>query len=124
MRESEEVRNNIMGLFHPLLPPPQRIVDVVRPAPILPSSSIGGDWWSQPSISNPLPAYVEAWRIVPSSPSTTSSTDSNSLWSSMGLNETQLPSPTESYSLPYSNAGLFFSAPQVSSTISPLPLPN
>jgi hypothetical protein len=122
--KSDEVKNNIMGLFLPLLPPPPRIVDVVRPPPLLPSSPAGANWWSQPSIPSSVPAPVDSWRVIPSSPTTTSSSDSHSLWASMGLNEIQLPSPTPSYSQPYSTAGLFYSSPQVSAPIPSLPLPS
>jgi hypothetical protein len=136
--KSEEVKNNLLGLFLPLLPPPPRIVDVVRPPPLLPSSPAGANWWSQPTVPS-TPAPVDSWRVIPSSPSTTSSTDSNSLWASIGLTEVQLPSPTQSYSQPYSQpfctsaqvysqpystAGLFFSSSQVSAPIPSLPLPS
>jgi hypothetical protein len=121
--KSEDVKNNIMGLFLPLLPPPPRIVDVVRQPPLLPSSPVGADWWSQPGISGSISAPVDAWRPIPSSPATTTSTDSNSIWANMALNELQLPSPTPSYSLPFSTAELFFSAPQVSAPVPCLPLP-
>ena len=122
--KSEEVKNNIMGLFLPLLPPPPRVVDVVRTQPLLPSSPAGANWWSQPNIPSSIAAPVDSWRVIPSSPSTTSSVDSNSLWASMGLNEIQLPSPAPSYSQPYSTAGLYYSSPQVSSPIPSLPLPS
>jgi hypothetical protein len=122
--KSEEVKNNIMGLLLPLLPPPPRIVDVVRQPPLLPSSPGGANWWSQSNLSVSVPAPVESWRVIPSSPSTTSSVDSNSLWASMNLNEIQLPSPTPSYSQPYSTAGFYFSSPQVSAPIPALPLPS
>ncbi|KAL2074442.1 hypothetical protein VTL71DRAFT_8220 [Oculimacula yallundae] len=130
--KSEEVKNNIMGLFHPLLPPPPRIIDVVRQPPLLPSSPAGANWWSQSNLSASIPAPVDSWRVIPSSPSTTSSIDSTSLWASMGLHEIQLPSPTPSYSQPptpsysqpYSTAGLFYSSPQVSAPIPSLPLPS
>ena len=122
--KSDEVKNNIMGLFLPLLPPPPRIVDVVRPPPLLPSSPAGANWWSQPSLPSSIPAPVDSWRVIPSSPSTTSSADTNSLWASMGLNEIQLPSPTPSFSQPYTTAGLFYSSPQVSAPIPSLPLPS
>ncbi|KFY17483.1 hypothetical protein V492_00637 [Pseudogymnoascus sp. VKM F-4246] len=35
--KSEEVKNNIMNLFHPLLPPPPKAMDVIRPRKLLPS---------------------------------------------------------------------------------------
>jgi len=122
--KSEEVRNNIMNLFLPLLPPPPRIVDVVRPPTLLPSSPAGPNWWSQSMLQNPLPAPVDNWRMLPSSPSTTSSVDSNSLWVSMSLAETlQLPSPAPSFSQPYTTSGMYYSQ-QVSSPIPQLPLPS
>ncbi len=130
--KSEEVKHNIMGLFLPLLPPPPRIVDVVRPPPLLPSSPAGANWWSQPTIPTSIPAPVDAWRVIPSSPSTTSSVDSQSLWASMGLNEIQLPSPTPSFSQPWSTpmssstmtSSMYYSSPQVSAPIPSLPLPS
>ena len=125
---SEEVKSAIMGLFLPLLPPPPRLVDVVRPAPLLPSSTGAENWW-QPTLPPPHPAQVDSWKIVPSSPSTTSSCDSNSgMWASMGLNELQLPSPTPSYSQPYTTAGYstpqYYSAPMTTAAIPSLPLPS
>ncbi|TVY42638.1 hypothetical protein LOCC1_G007603 [Lachnellula occidentalis] len=123
--KSDEVKTNIMGLFRPLLPPPPRIVDVVRQPPLLPSSPAGSSWWSQPNVQNSVPAPVDSWRVLPSSPSTTnSSVDNNTFWANMGLNEIQLPSPTPSFSQPYSTAGLYFSSPQVSAPIPALPLPS
>ncbi|OAF60684.1 hypothetical protein VC83_03589 [Pseudogymnoascus destructans] len=35
--KSEEVKINIMSLFHPLLPPPPKVMDVIRPRTLLPS---------------------------------------------------------------------------------------
>ncbi|KAH9898913.1 hypothetical protein F4778DRAFT_176164 [Xylariomycetidae sp. FL2044] len=125
--KSEEVKSNIMGLVNkPLLPPPPKIVDVVRQPPLLPSSPVGMIW-SQATHSPALPAPVDAWRILPSSPSVTStSVDSSTtpIWANMALHEAQLPSPTPSYSQPYSSAGLFYSTPMVTSPIPALPLPS
>lgn len=122
--KSDEVKNNLLGMFLPLLPPPPRIVDVVRPPPLLPSSPANANWWSAPTLPSSTTAPVDSWRVLPSSPSTTSSTDSNSLWVSMGLNEIQLPSPAPSFSQPYSTAGMYFSSPQVTAAIPSLPLPS
>jgi len=125
---SDEVKNAIMGLFLPLLPPPPRIVDVVRPAPLLPSSSGAENWW-QPTLPPPHPTPFESWKMVPSSPSATSSGDSHSsVWAAMGLNEIQLPSPTPSYSQPYTTAAYsapqYYSAPMTSALIPQLPMPS
>lgn len=127
---SEEVKNAIMGLFLPLLPPPPRAVDVVRPTPLLPSSTGVENWW-QPSLA--VSAPTESWKIVPSSPSTTSSIDSSSanLWASLSLGELQLPSPAPSYSQPYTTAtysdAQYYSAAPTSCSmplIPALPLPS
>ncbi|CAI4219824.1 unnamed protein product [Parascedosporium putredinis] len=82
--------------------------------------------WSQPTPATSLPA-VEAWRILPSSPSVASTSgDSNgSLWVTMGMSEVQIPSPTPAYSAPFSAPGLYYSSPTVTAGISAaLPLPS
>jgi len=124
----EDVKNAIMGLFLPLLPPPPRIVDVVRPAPLLPSSPGGVNWW-QPTqqVPPPHPAPVEAWRVVPSTPSPTIATCSETqptFWTTMGLNDIQLPSPTPSFSQPFNTTNQYYSPPQAPATIPALPLPS
>ncbi len=75
--QSEDVKDAIMGLFMPLLPPPPRIVEIVRPVPLLPSSPKAEVWWSQPTLPSSNPAPVEPWNIVPSS-SESQSPSSNS----------------------------------------------
>ncbi|KAG7008805.1 hypothetical protein G7Y79_00004g013890 [Physcia stellaris] len=153
---SEEVKASIMGLFLPLLPPPPRLVDVVRPAPILPSSTGAENWWQQ-GLASSHPGPMDSWKVLPSSPSTTSSdsnttlwttstsnSDSNSnmwagsttsadssssVWATMGFNEPlQLPSPTPSYSQPYTTAcsspPQYYSAPMSMAPIPQLPLPS
>ncbi|KAK0711261.1 hypothetical protein B0H67DRAFT_492184 [Lasiosphaeris hirsuta] len=129
--KSEEVKNNVMGLIKPLLPPPPRIVDVVRQPPLLPSSPANASMWTQPPTPSSLPAPVESWRVLPSSPSVTSTDSANSSIWAMSMSEVQMPSPTPSYSQPYStasqpysSAGLFYSSPLVTSPIPHLPLPS
>ena len=121
---SEDVKNAIMGLFVPLLPPPPRVVDVVRTTPLLPSSTGAEHWWpSQLTSSQPPP--VESWRIVPSSPSPVSTCDSQpNIWAT--LSEIQLPSPAPSYSQPYSapySAPQYYSAPTTSAPMTSYALP-
>ncbi|MCJ1372549.1 hypothetical protein MMC20_003774 [Loxospora ochrophaea] len=125
---SEEVKSAIMGLFLPLLPPPPRIVDVVQPTPLLPSSTGADNWW-QSAMTPAHSAAGDTWKVLPSSPSTTSSGDSTStMWANMGLNELQLPSPTPSYSQPYTTAAnstpQYYSAAMTSAPIPQLPLPS
>lgn len=124
--KSDEVKNNIMGLLKPLLPPPPRIVDVVRQPPLLPSSPAGAAMWSQSPPPPSMPAPVESWKMLPSSPGViASSADSNgSIWATIGMNEMQLPSPPPAYSQPYSTAGMYYSSPPVTSPIPHLPLPS
>lgn len=123
--KSDEVKTNLLNLMKPLLPPPPRVVDVARQPPLLPSSPIN-NMWSQATPPASLPA-VDAWRILPSSPSVAStSAESNAtpLWATMGMTDLQIPSPTSSYSQPYTTAGLFFSSPQTTAPIPSLPLPS
>lgn len=121
--KSEEVKTNICNLMKPLLPPPPRVVEVVRQPPLLPSSP-ANTMWSQPTLQGNMHA-VDAWRVLPSSPSVTStSVDSNTspIWAPMGMSDVQL-SPTPTYSQPHTTAGYFFSSPQAVAPIPSLPLP-
>lgn len=128
---SDEVKTAIMNLFVPLLPPPPKVVDIIRPTPLLPSSAGTEHWWPSQHLQ---PAPVESWRIVPSSPSPVSSCDSgHNVWAGVGMHETnQLPSPTPSFSQPYSSASYsapqYYSAPAyttpITASIPQLPLPS
>jgi hypothetical protein len=124
---SEDVKNAIMGLFLPLLPPPPRIVDVVRPAPLLPSSPGAGNWWQPTPVMPSHPAPVESWRVVPSTPSPTIATSAESqpsFWSTMGLNDIQLPSPTPSFSQPVCSSSEYYSPPQASHPVPAMTVPS
>jgi hypothetical protein len=125
---SEDVKNSIMQLFLPLLPPPPRIVDVVRPQPLLPSSAgPAAQWWPQTHALPPLPqpVPVESWKVLTSTPSptvTTCSDSSQQFWPTLGMQEVQqLPSPTPSFNQPYCSNGDYYTPPQ--STASPEPIP-
>ena len=126
---AEEVRTAIMNLFVPLLPPPPRIVEIVRPTPLLPSSTVAEHWWPSQHMQAMQPAPVEAWKVVPSTPSPVSSHESpHAMW--VGMHDVhQLPSPTPSFSQAYTTAS--YSQPQYYScgpTSAPvhtqLPLPS
>ena len=126
----DEVKSAIMNLFQPLLPPPPRIVDVVRPAPLLPSSTDGGNWW-QPTQALPAPQQnpFDCWRVLPSTPSPTVTACSDtqpSIWSgtNLAMPDMQLPSPTPSISLPYSSCDEYYSPPQAPVPLAALPLPS
>lgn len=123
---SEEVKNNLLGLMKPLLPPPPRVIDVTRQPPLLPSSPVN-NMWSQPAIPGSLPA-VDAWRVLPSSPSVAStSADSMNtpVWATLGLSEVQMPSPTPAFTQPHATASLYFSSPSITAPlVAALPLPS
>merc|ERR1712054_4852 len=123
--KSNEVKIQLGNLMKPLLPPPSRAIDVVRQPPLLPSSP-AANMWPQSSVNGGLPA-VDAWRILPSSPSVTStSAESNTspIWANMGMSECQLPSPTHAYSPPHTTAGFYFGSQQVTAPMPSLPLPS
>ena len=103
--KSEEVKTNILGMFKPLLPPPPKPVDVFRQPPLLPSNSSANlsSIWAQQSfaaaaaaaaiaataasIATSMPAPVESWHVLPSSPDilTTSVEQTHPIWANMGL---------------------------------------
>lgn len=126
--KSDEVKTQLFGLMKPLLPPPPRVVDVIRQPPLLPSSPAGASMWSQPTTPSSIPAPVEAWRILSSSPGVASTAaESMPIWANMGLSEAQVSPPTPTYSQPFSSAGFFYSSPVVTApipSISQLPLPS
>lgn len=139
--KSEEVKSNIMNLFLPLLPPPPRIVDVVRPPTLLPSSPAGPNWWSQSMLQSTVPAPVDQWsqamlqssvpapvdqwRMLSSSPpSSTSSVDGHTMWALSMAENIQLPSPAPSFSTPCTSSGMYYSSSPECSPIPQLPLPS
>ncbi|KAF2433200.1 hypothetical protein EJ08DRAFT_94118 [Tothia fuscella] len=118
---SEDVKTAIMQLFHPLLPPPPRIVDVVRPAPLLPSSSGASNWWS-PVHTLPPPQPVDSWRVLSSTPSPTVANCSDgghqTFWPTHSMQDVQqLPSPTPSFSQPYCSSGDYYTPPQTTASL-------
>ncbi|TKA23866.1 hypothetical protein B0A50_07001 [Salinomyces thailandicus] len=133
---SEDVKSSILNLFQPLLPPPPRIVDVFHPAPILPNSTIAGGWWAPaqqlapPPPPPPQPVPMDSWKVLPSTPSPTatscSDSQSNALWQDMNhMGAVQLPSPTPSYSQPFSSASAqCYSSPECFAPIPVMPFPS
>ena len=118
---SEDVKNAIMALFLPLLPPPPpRPVEVVRPPVLLPSSPSPNKWWSQ-SMLMPTQTITtdDPWKMMTSSAESTSS-----LWASMPLTDAPMQSPTPAYSEPaFCTSADFYAAALTMAPIPHLPLP-
>ncbi|CAH0049371.1 unnamed protein product [Clonostachys solani] len=119
--KSQDVKNNVLALMKPLVPPPPRVVEVIRQPTLLPSTPAAHMWSQGPPVVTM--AAVDPWRILPSSPSVSSVESTTPLWTNMGLGEVQMPSPTPSYTPPHTTAGFFFSSPEVTAPI-PTMLPS
>lgn len=126
---SEEAKAAIMSLFVPLLPPPPRIVDVVRPTTTFLPNSFGHEpWWHNP-MHLPAPAPIEPWKVLGSTPNSGSTSDSfPHAWANMDLNEMQFPSSDPSYSQSYTTSpyseSQYYSAAATSAALAALPLPS
>ncbi|KAJ5487260.1 hypothetical protein N7530_001560 [Penicillium desertorum] len=96
---SEEAKAAIGKLFVPLVAPSPPVMDVMRPMPILPSSTGPENWWQNPV---PQQAPLESWKVLSPSPNPATTGDSNpNLWASLSFSDAQLASPTPSYSQPF-----------------------
>lgn len=140
---SEEVKTAIMGMFLPLLPPPPRPVEVVRPTPVLPSSTGAENWW-QPTLPSHYSAAPDSWKYASSSTLHTSADSGygTGTWTSMDLDPSlyfddvpamnspttsynsdpytaESPSPPQYYSLPVSSAPMSQELPLPSTLLQP-----
>ncbi|KAL2822507.1 hypothetical protein BJX63DRAFT_122345 [Aspergillus granulosus] len=129
---SETAKTAISSLFVPLLPPPPRVVDVLRSTPLLPSSTGPETWWHDPMQQ---PVTMESWKVLPSSPApvtTVTTGDVNpGMWAGLStLPEMQMasPSPTPAYTQAYTaspyNTLQYYSAAATSAALAALPLPS
>ncbi len=140
--KSGDVKNAIMGMFLPLLPPPPRPANVVRATPVVPSSTGAEHWW-QPQLPSTYSSAADSWKWAPSEPVYTSADSGSGMWANMDLTDFQLPSememememvsqgmsPASSYaSDPYSSATpsppQYYSLPVTSAPMSQVPLPS
>ncbi|EGX94395.1 hypothetical protein CCM_02666 [Cordyceps militaris CM01] len=82
--KSEEVRNNLMNLMKNLVPPPPRVVEIVRQPTLLPSSPMNNLWGQAVS----MPPPVDAWNVLPSSPSVASTVEATTpVWHNMHMQQ-------------------------------------
>lgn len=105
---SDEVKSAVMGFFCPLLPPPPKVIESVRPPPTILPSSPGSNWWAPTLPSNHIIHPVDPWKVIPSSPATsdqtspltTAATPQQNMWTTIGINElpTTMHSPVSHYS--------------------------
>ncbi|CDM33812.1 unnamed protein product [Penicillium roqueforti FM164] len=112
---SDEAKAAIGKLFIPLVAPSPPVVDVMRPIPLLPSSTGPENWWQNPV---PQQAPLESWKVL------------------LSFSDAQLASPTPSYSQPFTPSPFqtynclpttcmpTTCMPTTSAAISPLPLPT
>lgn len=123
---SEDAKGAITALFVPLLPPPPRVVDVLRSTPLLPSSTGLETWW-QDSMQQPV--SMDSWKGLPSSSPTTTTGDFDpSMWA--GVPDIQMVSapPAPAYSQPYTTSPYnnlqYYSTAATSAALAALPLPS
>lgn len=132
-----DAKQAVLGLFVPLLPPPPRIIDVVRPTPLLmdpsppppPQQGLAPEaWWQQlpasttPAQPAPQQSPIDPWGMLPASPESMSAppdalgNNDNNTWAAVSttLGDTQLPSPASSPDSSYSNS--FCDSPPMYST--------
>ncbi|KAL4780036.1 hypothetical protein BJX76DRAFT_61958 [Aspergillus varians] len=128
--KSEDAKSAISALFVPLLPPPPRVVDVLRSTPLLPSSNGPETWWHDPMQQA---VSMDSWKVLPSSPAPATTGDMNpGMWAGLGtLPEVQMVSaapPTPGYNQAYTtspyNPLQCYSAAATSAALAALPLPS
>ena len=132
---ADEVKNAIMGLFLPLLPPPPRPVEIVQPTPILPSSTGTEHWW-QPTLPSNYPSHPQdSWKYTTADAVYTSADSGAGMWASMDIGDFSIPpdmvaemSPTSTFSDPFSSdtpsPPQFYSLPVTATATSSMPMPS
>lgn len=122
---SEEVKAALNAMLKPLVPPPPRVEVIRQPPQLLPCTSpiANNNMWVQSPIGLPT---VDAWHVLPSSPSVTStSVDSSPIWVAMNMAELHMPSPPDtSMMMPHTTGPIYYSTAQVTAPIPAMPLPS
>lgn len=119
---SREVKNGILALFLPLLPPPPKVVEVASQS-LYSGSQIPGQWY-QPLQMSALPrSSSQPWPMLGSSQSFTDTL--SSAWSQPGAYESHLPSPpTASFAQPFNLASPLYTMVSSEPQKSTVPLPS
>lgn len=119
---SAEVKAAIDKLFIWLESPQPRQMDIMRPVPLLPSSTGPEPWWQTPMPQPPL----ESWKVLSPSPTPATADSNPNLWASISFSDAQLPSPAPSYCQPYTTSPYqsYDCMPTTSAGINALPLPS
>lgn len=129
---SEEVKNAILALFLPLLPPPPPVLDVMHSPPPMPVSHISGQWWPALNHGESFQTIVEPWQVLgsmtlgtpASAPECRYEVSPTNWLSPPLLDETHYPSPTPSYDHSRACSELQHSRPLATAPVPTLPLPS
>ncbi|KAL4810705.1 hypothetical protein BDV18DRAFT_657 [Aspergillus unguis] len=126
----EDAKGAISALFVPLLPPPPRVVDVLRSTPLLPSSTGPETWWHDPMQQQPVSMPMDSWKVLPSSPAPTTTADMNpSMWAGVSdmsmVSAPSTPAYSQAYTTsPYNATLQYYSAAATSAALAAFPLPS
>ncbi|KAL5337642.1 hypothetical protein BJX70DRAFT_399460 [Aspergillus crustosus] len=127
---SEDAKGSISALFVPLLPPPPRVVDVLRSTPLLPSSTAPETWWHDPMQQ---PVSMDSWKVLPSSPAPVTTADMHpGMWAGLSVlpemqmvsAAPQMPAYSQAYTTSPYNTLQYYSAAATSAALAALPLPS
>lgn len=104
---SQEVKNGILALFLPLLPPPpSRAPEVTIPAPLVPGAPIASQWWQPMQVQAVQQSAGDPWRMMETSASYNDTMGAP--WSQSGVYDTHYPSPTLSLNQAFSPPGFVY----------------
>lgn len=128
---SGEVKNALLGLFLPLLPPPPRVPEIVYPSATIyiPQER---HWWPVTQNEYYQPSALDSWQVIgsmahgapTSSPDGFYETSPIDWLSPPQLDDAYLPSPTPSYDRSLLCPELMYTMPQATPPIPTLPLPS
>jgi len=130
---SEDVKNAILGLFLPLLPPPPRIPEIVEPIAAIYGPESMNQWWPVTQEGDCYPTiFLEPWQVLESMAPVTAMSPPEAAYDTTPtdwlsphmLEETYFPSPTPSYDQSYLFPEMQYTAPKAVPPTPSLPLPS